>query len=349
MKRILLTCMLVTVAVFGWNLTQVPAATTVKPPVEQKKKPIILGYYAENYAGDKNSYNSLKQNLSKVTDVSFSQFNVSKNGDVTGTIPADGLQLVHQAKKGSYILVTNHGEKLFDKEIVHAIVTDSAKKKKVITELVSIANKNQLTGINLDFESVPANDRDAYSRFVGELTDELHKHKKKLIVCTQAKENDDPAIFWTYGYDLNAIGKKADYVQVMTYDQHGPWSETGPVASIQWVKDVVAYSKSQVPANKLLMGIPSYGYEWSSAGNRAVTFKQMPSLLKNAPVKAVWNSPAQSPTISYKKDGVSRTIWYENEHSIRAKRQVAETNKLAGFAVWRLGFENADFWKGLAP
>nr|WP_205828578.1 glycosyl hydrolase family 18 protein [Brevibacillus laterosporus] len=331
--------------------SQLEAATgsNVSTSTKIEATPKVVSYYAENYPGDLAAYTSLHHYQDKISDVAFFNYNATKEGNLVGTLPKTALQLTKDTKKGSFLVITNHGTKLFDKEIAHSILTNKDYKARFIQQVLTTVQQNQLSGANLDFENVPAGDRQAYSMLVGSLADQLHAIKKQLIVSVPAKTNDDPAIFWVYGFDLKALGAKADYLQLMTYDEHGTWSEEGPVASYNWVEDVIRYSVSQVPSNKLLMGIPSYGYEWSTEKKRAVSFRNIPAIIKESQAVPVWHDTYKSPYLHYMENGVWHTLWYENEYSIAAKRSLAVKYKLAGFAVWRLGYENDPFWTALFP
>lgn len=347
-KRILLTLSLLTISLGG---SQIDAALVSKasPNTKITAKPKVVSYYAENYPGDIAAYTSLHNYQDKISDVAFFNYNATKDGYLVGTLPQTALQLAKSTKKGSFLVITNHGTKLFDKEIAHSILTNEDYKKRFVQQVLTTVQQNQLSGANLDFENVPAGDRQAFSTLIGNLADQLHAIKKQLIVSVPAKTNDDPAVFWVYGFDLKALGSKADYLQLMTYDEHGTWSEEGPVASYNWVEDVIRYSVSQVPSSKLLMGIPSYGYEWSTEKKRAISFRNIPAILKENQAVPVWHDTYKSPYLHYSKNGVWHTLWYENEYSIAAKRGLAEKYKLAGFAVWRLGYENDTFWTALFP
>ncbi|ERM17695.1 glycosyl hydrolase family 18 protein [Brevibacillus laterosporus] len=348
MKRILLTLSLLSITLGG---SQLEAATGSNVSAAQKVTATqkVVSYYAENYPGDLAAYTSLHHNQDRISDVAFFNYNATKEGNLVGVLPKTALQLTKDTKKGSFLVITNHGKKLFDKEIVHSILANKDYKARFIQQVLTTVQQNQLSGANLDFENVPAEDRQAYSSFVGSLADQLHAIKKQLIVSVPAKTNDDPAIFWVYGFDLKALGAKADYLQLMTYDEHGTWSEEGPVASYNWVEDVIRYSVSQVPAYKLLMGIPSYGYEWSTEKKRAISFRNIPAIIKENQAVPAWHDTYKSPYLHYLKNGVWHTLWYENEYSIAAKRSLALKYKLAGFAVWRLGYENDTFWTALLP
>ncbi|NGQ96648.1 glycoside hydrolase family 18 [Brevibacillus sp. SYP-B805] len=307
----------------------------------------VLGYYVEYGETDRASYQALASFGSMLTDVAMVIYNAAPDGSLQGKPSPPGLEAARAKRLHTYLVVTNHGEKLFDRNLAHTLLTDKTVSLRLRQNLLSKAKELSATGINLDIENVPAGDRDAYAAFVANLADDLHRAGKKLIVSVPAKTADNPADSWSYGCDYAKIGAKSDYVQIMTYDEHGPWSEVGPVASYPWVESVVRYATKVIPPEKVLLGVGFYGYEWSSAGNRALPSKAIPELIAQYHATVKWDDKAKSPTLTYVKDGVTRTVWYEDERSLRAKRELAEAYHLGGYGVWRLGFEDQSFWNAL--
>lgn len=340
LKQLLL---LLTLATFvsGTSVHSAPNTPSSPPP----KK--VLAYYVEYYESDKNSYRSLTSYSDILTDISLVAFNATANGDLTGTPSAQGLKAAHDRSVQTFLLVANHGENLFDKDLVHTLLNNPVAVNRLIRQLVSQVAKTNATGVNLDFENIPAADRKTYSKLVATLADKLHQSGKQLIVSVPAKTADNPKEFWTYAYDYKTLAAKSDYLQLMTYDEYGPWMEAGPVASYSWVEKVLQHAVSTAPAGKLLMGIPAYGYEWSKEGNRAVPYRAVSALVQKEKATIQWSKAYQSPYVTYQKNGVAHTLWFENEKSLKAKRKLAESYKLAGYGVWRLGFEDSSFWKAL--
>ncbi|WP_139492361.1 glycosyl hydrolase family 18 protein [Brevibacillus dissolubilis] len=308
----------------------------------------VLGYYVGSERSDRLSYDSLITYNHMLTDIAFVTYNTDKNGHVTGDPSQRGISLSHSTGKSSYLVVTNHsGDNLFDKDVAHAIVSNTQVQERFISELLALVQSHRAAGVNLDFENVPATDRNAFSSLVARLATRLHVQHKLLIVSVPGKEHDNPRFYWNHGFDYATIGRYSDYVQIMTYDEHGPWSDPGPVASYPWVKNCVIFAVSQIPPHKILLGIPGYGYDWNPTEDTAVLYKHIPALIKETKATVRWDSKAQTPTLTYRQNNQTHTIWYENEQSLKLKRNLVEQYHLAGYGVWRMGFEDQSFWNVL--
>lgn len=100
-----------------------------------------------------------------------------------------------------------------------------------------------------------SSDRDAYAAFVGTLADRLRAVDRRLTVTVQAKTADQGTGDFHAAQDYEALGAAADEVRVMAYDHHWSTSDPGPIAPLGWVEDVVEYTLSRVPPEKVSLGI----------------------------------------------------------------------------------------------
>jgi spore germination protein YaaH len=153
-------------------------------------------------------------------------------------------------------------------------------------------------------------------------------------------------------------------MQVMTYDEHGPgWSAPGPVSGLDWVEQSLTYAASVVPASKLLIGLPAYGYDWDLTTSNAasnsyvgssINWVDFASVLATPGTAFHWDTLSASPYADYTTtDRHNHEMWYETAQSIEAKARLIGQYGLGGMSMWSLGREDATFWQavsaGLTP
>ncbi|HEU4964855.1 MAG TPA: glycosyl hydrolase family 18 protein [Bacilli bacterium] len=315
----------------------------------------LLGYYTVYSPNDHKSMRSLSQYHSFMKEVSTLTFDVTASGEVVGQTPLDGVSLAEASHIDSFAAISNQKGYAFDQEVAHQLLNDSQARKRAVENALHLVTSQGYRGVNVDFENMLPEDREPYNQFIRELSDAFHKADRQVLVSVAAKTVDAPHSKWIGAFDYATLGRWADKVQLMTYDEHGTWGEPGPVASYPWVRNVLTYATSQIPAEKVLLGLPAYGYDWNlTAGkghHKAVAWKSMPSLLQAA-IKygsnPAWDEEMRSPYLNYTaEDGAKHIVWYENIDSIKAKVQLAKQYQVGGVAMWRMGLEDESFWQAV--
>jgi len=221
-----------------------------------------------------------------------------------------------------------------------------------------LTKRDNLIGFQLDFENIPPADKDLFTKFVSRAAVRFHQVGKLLGVAVvprfsdgdkgRSPSGDFATGEWGAPYDYRALGRVADFVVLMAYDQHGPATLPGPVAGYEWVKEALGYALPRIPRDRLILGIPLFGREWTNNrqvnGNRGLSYQEITQLLAKPKVARQWDDRWRSPWFRYEEGSSTRTVWYEDDKSLRAKLALVAGNRLRGFAAWRLGFEDPAFW-----
>ena len=231
----------------------------------------------------------------------------------------------------------------------------------LLRALVRIAEAPHNAGIDLDFENLALGTHDAraaaqvaslYPQLVGALCAILHRSGHSCEVTVMAKTNagiTDSDGLDTSVYDYAALGAVADRVQVMAYDDHYPGGAPGPIAPWPWVESVIGYALTQLPAAKLVLGIPAYGYDWSSRGGASsLTAGAAEQLAARVHAQVRWDPVAAEPYFHYstgpRRHRVHHSVWFEDSTADDDRAVLAADDKLAGIALWAAGDEQPQLW-----
>lgn len=319
------------------------------PGVPDPAGPYVLAYYARSGAGDRRALDSLAQGAGTVTMVAEVGFAVDGSGRVVGQPDPRLAAYARQAGIPVVAVIQNDLGSGFDRDLVHRLLTTPELSARAVEEIAALVERHGYAGINLDFENVPARDRHALTAFAEQAARALHARGRLFTVAVPARTADDPADGWSGAFDYPALGRIADYVVVMTYDEHWAGGEPGPVASLPWVTRAAAHAAAEIPADRLLLGIAAYGYAWPAGGSGwAFTARQAPALAGRYGTSVRWDDAHQVPYFAYRSAGVDHIAYFENSHSLRPKLALARSLQLAGTALWRLGYEESDLWPLLA-
>jgi len=281
--------------------------------------------------------------------VPVDQFSVDINGGVHGRMPKNVARLANAHSVALLAVVSNYAGRGFKADIATAVLTPGGVQDRAVAGMVKAAHG--LAGLNLDFEAVPHGERALYTAFATRLAGALHAAGGVLVLSVPAKTEDNPKDSWSGAYDYAALAGVADTLQVMTYDENGPWGPPGPVAGLDWMTACLNYSESVVPAAKISLGFPAYGYDWNltKGGGDTINWNQIPALLAKTGATPQWDAPSSSPWFSYTAtDGSSHVVWYENAQSTTLKAQLATMGNVASVSVWALGLEDPTYWQAVA-
>lgn len=312
-----------------WSITRTTARQTV------------LGFetYYQGNAIAGSDLTAHRQTLSEIAAFSLS---VNKDGSLSGDVPSD---TAGRSATGlpTYLTINNFTANGFDPALVDAILTGPALRATVTKNIVDDVMRHHFDGANLDFELIPASRRALYASFLATLSTQLHANGKRLSVDVPAQTDNRSS-----AYDYAAIGRATDEVVLMAYDYAYPGSPPGAIAPVWWVQKVLVYAVSQIPAGKILLGLPAYGYDWYSGKTRALKLSAVDSLLQTRHITPQWDNADQAPFYKYNIGAVTHVVYYENERSLAAKLQLAKAYSIRGVAMWRIGSENEAFWRQLA-
>jgi spore germination protein YaaH len=209
-----------------------------------------------------------------------------------------------------------------------------------------LKNQPSYTGLNIDFELLKPSARSGLTMFMQQLYAKTQAMGKTLtidIIPAGSKRGADQA------YDYPKLAKAATDVVLMTYDAHDSGSNSGPVAPLAWVTTRVKLAlQLGIPANRLIVGLADYGYEWvgSSTHAKTLSLPQVEALIAAHHI-TVQRSSDGSPHFTYTVNGVVHTVWYEDGTAIQPIIKMARSMHVAGLALWMGGYETAAYWHAL--
>lgn len=381
--------LIVFVVIFGWWVVRQPwwSPSLVSPlaalsyiQIEDQRKDAfprrILGFLP---------YWTMKEATisSQLTDIAY--FSIALNADGSLRESANGerdlglvrlqeeaftewIQQRHELGQRVHITVT-----MFDADEISALVSNKNYRTKAVNSLTQLVASYPFDGIQMDIEYAgDVNDglRHNYVELIKELDGELAKLDPRIELSVSLFAS--AASRYTF-WDPAALHPYIDFLVVMAYDYHVRSSPVvGPVAPIfgrgtgRWENDVVSNMRDllkQVPENKLVLGIPFYGYEWTSTSDKpgattypdsgaTATYKRVAEILSDPKLKATerWDEEALAPYVTYKENGLTQFIYYENTRSLSYKMDFVLQIGLQGIAIWALGYEGGrpELWDVIA-
>ncbi len=308
----------------------------------------MMGFYAEWWPTDTSSYTALAKNIDTIRTIIPFWGTIEENGALTDRGGNDHAAVVKYAHASNtkVLLLVNNAKQTGASVPVHTVLSTPALRKTAIDNLEAYIKKYKLDGVNIDFEMVPAGDRNYLTAFMKELYGRLKP--QGYIVSIDVFPKTDENNYVAAAYDYGQLALYADRIVIMAYDNHGVWSGPGPIADINWVENSLKYALKFIPKNKLYLGVAGYGYDWSSKGVESLEYAPIMNLAEKHGAAVKWDEAAKSPYFSYTAaDGVSHTVWFENSRSAAYKLDLVKKYDIAGAALWKLGEEDPALWRAV--
>jgi cellulose synthase/poly-beta-1,6-N-acetylglucosamine synthase-like glycosyltransferase/peptidoglycan/xylan/chitin deacetylase (PgdA/CDA1 family)/spore germination protein YaaH len=210
-------------------------------------------------------------------------------------------------------------------------------------QIEQYADAQHEPGIVVDFESLPESNQKDFQSFIHDLSADLHARNLKLMVAL-------PAADWSYDYKFFAA--QTDAIILMNYDFHWPTSAPGPIAPQDWFQRNIDNILKLVPANKIVMGIANYGYDWPAKTKKDphpvapwMSFQQAVVKAVEADSDVTYDPDTFNPHYSYEDaDDRVHTVWMLDGVTAYNQLRAAERAGVAGTAMWRLGTEDPSLW-----
>ena len=283
------------------------------------------------------------------------------NGNISSIASADYVSYAHKQNVEVWMTVRDFDGGISSEKESYELLSYTSRRETLITQLIAEALRVGVDGINVDFEKISDKCGEHYIEFIRELSVKCRQNGLVLSV-----DNYVPKSFNTQ-YDRKEQGIVADYVVIMGYDEYYAGSpEAGPVSSYNYVKEGITETLKEVPAEKVISGIPFFTRLWKETPKKEEELKSdkgtdaeqysatvesdaygmdnAQAIVKQAGVDTTWDKKAGQNYATWEADGSKYEIWLEDSKSIEAKLKLMKKYKLAGTAEWSLGQESSDIW-----
>ena len=285
---------------------------------------------------------TLTETLPYLTFLSPFSYRSDLQGNLTPTFNVS-TELSAEYRTANLMTVTNLREQGgFSSEIAHAIFTNETVQNTFLGNVETLLAQGDYYGINVDFEYVYPFDRQSYNQFLRRLTDRMHTLGYLVMTALAPKISDDQQGLLYSAHDYAFHGQTADYVVLMTYEWGYTYGPAMAVSPINMVRRVLNYAKDVIPAGKILMGVPNYGYNWTlpfvqGTAARPITNVGAVTLAGQVRAAIQFDELAQAPFFRYYDgEGRQHEVWFEDARSLQAKYRLVNEYGLGGISYWNL-------------
>ena len=237
----------------------------------------------------------------------------------------------------------------FSTQRAEEILSNEAAQADLIAQVVQAVRSRGYGGADVDFEYIPAALGPAYASFLGQLRQALSPLPLWAALAPKTRA-DQPGLLYE-AHDYAAIGAAVDAALLMTYEWGylaGPPMAVAPLPNVRAVLD---YAVTEIPPEKLLLGLPNYGYDWplpfiqGQTRAKSLSSQEAIALAVRYGVAISYDETAQSPGFRYTDwEGVEHEVWFEDARSLEKKLLLIQEYGLLGTGIWNLMRPFSQLW-----
>ena len=244
---------------------------------------------------------------------------------------------------------------LFSNSGLTTLLSNPEYRQNLIDNLLIQVQAGNADGVNVDFESFPASQKENMVTFITDLTNTFHQEIPGSQVTLAM-----PPVDWNDAWDYHALASISDGLFIMGYNYHWSGSSTtGPNSPLSGSGYTLTWTlldyleKTDHQSEKLIMGYPYYGFEWPAVSNLpgatttgtgdAQFYLEMEGSALS--FGKLWHESSQTPWYNYENNGWYQG-WYDDSLSLSLKYDLAIENDLKGIGIWALGYDgnNTELW-----
>jgi len=335
------------------NIGQVPA----------KYDPLRSAFFV---SWDPNSLASLKKHYKDIDLLMPEQLHaVTPDGAITvvdyernqtvQASPAEALSRLQQDKLHQWMrslnppveipmmgLLNNYDGTVWRVKEMAELLANPAARGRLISDVTQYAVAAKQAGIVVDFEEVPDASQENFQKFIGQFAPAMHAVGLKLMIALPARDDS---------YDYEFFGKETDAIILMNYDQHWLTSPPGPIAAQDWFVENLRQVLEVVPAQKIVVGIANYSYDWTETSKKekphAEEFSIQEALLHayESESEVEFDAASLNPHYSYSDEqNHTHQVWMLDAVTAYNELRASERLGVQGTALWRLGSSDSSLW-----
>ena len=300
--------------------------------------------YTNGYAYPFISRELLSAQLPYMSDVTPFTYGITAQGSLLDL--RDGVILEEAARLGTGALMhlsTLTEEDTFSSQRAADALTDRPRQQTLIDQVMETISAKGYRGLDVDFEYIPAAQREDYAAFIRALRLRLAPMGLPVMAALAPKTYaGQPGLLYE-AHDYALLGAAADYVLLMTYEWGYTYGPPMAVAPLPNVRRVLDYAVTVIPREKIYLGIPYYGYDWplpfrqGETRARSISNQTAVALALEERAEIQYDETAQSPWFRYTAgDGAVHEVWFEDARSLSAKLGLIREYGLHGAGYWNL-------------
>jgi len=307
---------------------------------EPKRGSIAVNGYAYPFIDKK----VLLKTLPYLTYLSLFTYGITPEGELIGIDDEELIKMARDYGVAPLMMISTLTEEgTFSNELASAILNNETVQNNLIENILENLKAKNYYGLDVDFEYILPEDREKYVEFIDKLTTRLNEQGYEVITALAPKvSGTQPGLLYE-AHDYPALGEVSNKVLLMTYEWGYTYGPAMAVAPIDKVREVLDYAVTVIDPEKIFMGIPNYGYDFTLPFVQGTSKADSVSNVEAAKLAAKVGAQVQFDEVSkapyfiyYDANGKQHQVWFEDARSIQEKLNLYTEYGFDGVAYWNV-------------
>lgn len=287
----------------------------------------------------------LSESLPDLTALHVFSYGFTEDGQLVEPVLDDTWMIEASTGQGTrpVLTLTSIGpDGRFHSSLIQVLLESRSLQEKILWQLGAVMGQKGFQGLDIDFEYIPGEEKENFADFVDLARQVMNLFGYPVSVALVPKTRKDQQGLLYEGMDYGLLGQAANQVMLMTYEWGYAYGPPMAVAPLHMVRRVAEYALTEIPADRIILGVPNYGYDWplpyERGSTRARTLGNVEAVQLAVSKGALieFDEEAQSPYFHYLQDGVRHEVWFEDVRSYEAKFRLVRELNLKGVGFWQM-------------
>lgn len=284
----------------------------------------------------------LRKTFIHLTYLSIFSYPVNSDGSLPELNDQELINEAYHFNVAPIMVVSNMDKPgSFSSDLAHDILLDEVTQNILLNNILDIITEKGYLGVNFDFEYLYPEDEQRYDDFLLKAVSLLNPMGYKVMTSLAPKTSGEQSGLLYEAHDYQDQGEIVNRIVLMTYEWGYIYGPAMPVAPLNKVEEVIKYAVSVIPSEKILMGMPNYGYDFKvpfveGRAAKLITNIEGVEIAKRVGAKIDFDQEAQSPFFIYYENGQEHHVHFEDARSTIAKINLAKLYDLGGLSYWTI-------------
>lgn len=231
------------------------------------------------------------------------------------------------------------------------ILGNPALRQQLIDQLLAEVRGRGYAGVDVDFEFINPEESTQYAAFVAQLRQTMNAAGYRVTVALAPKTSANQKGQLYEGHNYALLSAAANHVFLMAYEWGYLYGPPMAVAPLPNVRRVVEYALTEMAAEKIILGIPNYGYDWTlpfvqgQSRARSISNEEAVALARRYGAEILFDETASAPWFRYRDEADAiHEVWFEDARSMEARLRLAAEYGMYGVGYWNLDRPFAQNW-----